>query len=76
MANFKVKVTRDGGGWKFSGDSDKGGNVVVANDHAVVSTQALKTADRLRQQGLEVHTVGLSEFHKGDACGTCLSVLF
>jgi len=56
-------------------DEPLGANVLWVRDRAIVSAAAPKTAELLREAGLEVHVVDVSEFHAGDAGLTCLSVL-
>lgn len=49
--------------------------VVVLDDHTVLmSASAPRTADMLRQRGLDVVTCAISEFEKLEGCVTCLSV--
>lgn len=54
----------------------KGANVLAIGDRAIVSAAAPRTAAMLRDVGLDVRIVDVSEFHKGDAGLTCLSVLY
>ncbi len=56
-------------------DEPLGGNVLVAGRHAIVSSAAPRTADRLSARGLDVHLVEIGEFHAGDSGVTCLSVI-
>lgn len=58
-------------------DTDEilGANVVAVARHVVISAAAPKTAELLRRRGFAVHAVDLSEFHKGDAMATCLSLI-
>ena len=53
----------------------EGSAVVVLDDHSVViSASAPRTAALLRERGLDVVTVPVSEFEKLEGCVTCLSV--
>lgn len=52
-----------------------GANVLAVGSHVIVSAAAPRTAEMLRRRGFETHVVELSEFHKGDAMVTCLSVI-
>lgn len=52
-----------------------GPNVLKVADELVVSADAPRTTDKLRAQGLSVHPVDISEFHKAEAGLTCLSLL-
>jgi dimethylargininase len=54
---------------------EPGCHVVVLDEHTVLmSSRAPRTADLLRERGLEVVTVDISEFEKLEGCVTCLSV--
>jgi dimethylargininase len=52
-----------------------GANVLAIGEQVIVSASAPRTADLLRDRGLRVHSVDLSEFHAGDAGVTCLSLI-
>ncbi|WP_040159304.1 dimethylargininase [Mobilicoccus massiliensis] len=48
--------------------------VLLGDDTVLMSTSAPETAELLRERGLEVVTVDISEFEKLEGCVTCLSV--
>lgn len=48
--------------------------VVVGPDAVLMSARAPRTAALLRERGLQVETVEISEFEKLEGCVTCLSV--
>jgi len=48
--------------------------VVLDRDSVLMSASAPRTADLLRERGLEVVTTPLTEFEKLEGCVTCLSV--
>ncbi|QAY61013.1 N(G),N(G)-dimethylarginine dimethylaminohydrolase [Microbacterium protaetiae] len=53
----------------------EGSAVVVLDEHSVlISAAAPRTADLLRDRGLDVVAVPISEFEKLEGCVTCLSV--
>lgn len=52
-----------------------GAHVVVLDEHSVLmSSAAPQTAELLRERGLRVETVDISEYEKLEGCVTCLSV--
>lgn len=51
-----------------------GGNVLHLGDRVLVSADAPDTAARLRDRGLDVRVLDVSELHKADGALTCLSV--
>ncbi len=54
---------------------EPGSHVVVLDETSVVmSDEAPETAQLLRERGLDVTTVGISEYEKLEGCVTCLSV--
>lgn len=54
---------------------EPGSHVVILDQHTVLmSASAPVTAVRLRERGLDVITVDISEFEKLEGCVTCLSV--
>ena len=54
---------------------ESGAHVVVLGDHTVLmASSAPRTAALLRERGLAVITVDISEFEKMEGCVTCLSV--
>ncbi len=52
-----------------------GANVLLLGGGVIVSADAPETAALLARRGLAVRTVDISEFHKGDAGLTCLSLI-
>lgn len=51
-----------------------GGNVLHLGDRVLVSADAPDAALRLRDRGLDVHVLDMSELHKADGALTCLSL--
>ena len=51
-----------------------GANVLALDKVVIVSEDAPRTANLLREKGYPVKTVKVSEFHKGDGALTCLSL--
>ncbi len=51
-----------------------GANVLALGTGVIVSQDAPQTAKLLEKRGLHVHTVQVTEFHKGDGALTCLSI--
>ena len=54
---------------------EPGAHVVVLDDHTVLmSSEAPRSAQILRDRGFDIVTVAISEFEKLEGCVTCLSV--
>ena len=51
-----------------------GANVLAIGKDLIVSGDAPRTAAMLKGMGWRVHTVKVTEFHKGDGALTCLSI--
>jgi dimethylargininase len=58
-----------------SADEPWSANGVLVGESMVVPAGAPKTSAMLRDLGLEVHEVGLSEMQKAEGSATCLCVL-
>lgn len=56
-------------------DEPHAANVVVVEEHAIMSSAYPRTAAIVAKHARDVLTVDLSEFAKGDGCATCLSLL-
>ncbi len=57
-------------------DEPHAANVVCVGERVVMSSAYPRTADLVRKRGFKVEVVDLSEFAKGEGCGTCLSLVF
>ena len=57
-------------------DEPHAANVVCIGERVVMSAAYPRTADIVRKRGFKVEVVDLSEFAKGEGCGTCLSLIF
>ncbi|MEZ0369722.1 MAG: dimethylarginine dimethylaminohydrolase family protein [Candidatus Sericytochromatia bacterium] len=56
-------------------DEPAGANVLALGQRVIVSAAAHQTHARLaRESGLELHSIDVSELHKGDGALTCLSL--
>jgi dimethylargininase len=53
-----------------------GANTLPIGDRVMVAGAAPQTADLLRQRGIAVHPVDISELQKAEAGLTCLSVIY
>ena len=51
-----------------------GANLLALGNAVIASAAAPRTAQILRERGLDVRIVNVSEFHKGDGALTCLSL--
>ena len=51
-----------------------GANVLTIGTDVIVSKDAPQTTKLLEKRGYHVHTVRVTEFHKGDGALTCLSI--
>lgn len=51
-------------------------NAVWVGDRLLYSASFPRTADRLRQAGIEVHALDMSETEKAEGGVTCCSVIF
>jgi dimethylargininase len=52
-----------------------GANVVLAGDRLIYAKGSPKTAARLRDRGLNLVELDLSELQKAEAGGTCMSLI-
>ena len=66
------------GSWgdRFLGVPEEAGShvVLLGGETVLMSTSAPRTASLLQERGLDVVTVGISEYEKLEGCVTCLSV--
>jgi dimethylargininase len=76
VIGYRPLVDDEGAFRSFLGVPEEGGaHVVVLDDETVLmSAHAPRTAALLRERGLTVVTVDISEFEKLEGCVTCLSV--
>jgi dimethylargininase len=76
VIGYRPLVDDEGAFRSFLGVPEEGGaHVVVLDDETVLmSAHAPRTAGILRERGLTVVTVDISEFEKLEGCVTCLSV--
>lgn len=76
VIGYRPLVDDPGAFGTFLGVPEEGGAHVVVLDAETVlmSAHAPRTAELLRQRGLTVTTVDISEFEKLEGCVTCLSV--
>jgi len=58
-----------------AGDEPWGANVVQAGARLIYAAGSPRTAQRLRDRGLDVVQVDLSELQKAEAGGTCMSLI-
>jgi dimethylargininase len=57
-------------------DEPHAANVVCVGERVVMSAAYPRTCEIVRKRGFKVEVVDLSEFAKGEGCGTCLSLIF
>ncbi len=65
---------RDAGLTCIAASEPTGANVLALGRAVLVSAAAPRTAERLAAIGLDVRTIDVGEFHKGDGALTCLSL--